>query len=57
MEALTRKYALLTSMQVKVAGLEMVEDPKVTAKGIKKLHEGLKTKKKYANDVEQEIKH
>ena len=53
MDALSRKHVLLTSMQVKVVGLEMVKDPKFTFKGIKKLHEGLKTKKKYAKCVEQ----
>ena len=40
-------------MQVKVAGLEMVKDPKVRIKGIKKLHEGLETRKKYVKYVEQ----
>ena len=30
----------------------MVKDPKVKVKGIKKLHEDLKTKKKYAKYVE-----
>ena len=38
MEALSRKHALLTSMQVKVVGFKMVKDPKVRIKGIKKLH-------------------
>ena len=53
MEALSRKHALLTSMQVKVVGLEMVKDPKVRIKGIKKLHEGLNVEKKYAKYVEK----
>ena len=35
MDALSRKHALLTSMLVKVVGLEMVKDPKVRVKGIK----------------------
>ena len=56
-EALSRKHALLTSMQVKAVELEMVKDPKVRVNGIKKLHEGLKTENKYAKYVEQEIKH
>ena len=54
-EALSRKHALLTSMQVKVVGLEMVKDPKVRIKGIKKLHEGLKPEKKYAKYVEKKF--
>ena len=37
-DTLSRKHALLTSKQVKVVGLEMVKDPKVRVKGIKKLH-------------------
>ena len=36
MDILSRKHALLTSMQVKVVGLEMVEDPKVRDKHYKK---------------------
>ena len=56
-EALSRKHALLTSIQVKVVELEMVKDPKVIVNGIKKLHEGLKTEKKYAKYVEQTIMH
>ena len=56
-DTLSRKHALLTSMQVKVVGLEMVKDPKVRVKGIKKLHEGLKTEKKYMKCVEQTNKH
>ena len=46
MDTLSRKHALLTSMQVKGIGLEIVKDPKVRVKGIKKLHEGLKIEKK-----------
>ena len=56
MEALSRKHDLLTSMHIKVVGIEMVKDPKVRVKGIKKLHEGLKIKKKYAKYVELAIK-
>ena len=54
-EALSRKHALLTSMQIKVVGFEMVKDPKVRIKGIKKLHEEvcLKTEKQNAKYVEQ----
>ena len=51
-DTLSRKHALLTSMQVKVVGHEMVKDLKVRVKGIKKLHEGLKTEKKYVKCVE-----
>ena len=36
-DALSRKHALLTSMQVKVVGLKIVKDPKVRVKGIKML--------------------
>ena len=57
MDALNRKHALLTSMQVKVVGLGMLKDPKVRVKGIKILHEGLKTEEKYAKCVEQTNKH
>ena len=58
MEALSRKQVLLTSsMQVKVVVFNMVKDPKVRVKGIMKLHEGLKTKKKHVKYVEQENKH
>ena len=58
MQALSRKHVLLTSyMQVKVVVFNMVKDPKVRVKGIMKLHEGLKTKKKHVKSVEQENKH
>ena len=59
MEALSRKHALLISMQVKVVGFEMVKDPKVRVKGIKKIHEDvhLKTEKQNAKYVEQENMH
>ena len=53
----SKKNALLTSMQVKVVGLEIIKDPKVRVKGIKMLHEGLRTKEKYAKCVEQTNKH
>ena len=56
LDALSRKHALLTSMLVKVVGLEMVKDPKVRVKGIKMLHR-LKTEEKYVKCVEQTNKH
>ena len=55
-DALSRKHALLTSMLVKVVGLEMVKDLKFRVKGIKMLHR-LKTKEKYVKCVEQTNKH
>ena len=56
-DTLSRKHALLTSMPVKVVGLEMFKDPKVRVKGIKKLHEGLKTNKNYVKCVQQRNTH
>ena len=58
-DALSRKHALLTSMQVKVVGFEMGKDPKVRVKRIKKLHEEvhLKTEKKNAKNVNQVNNH
>ena len=35
-DTLSRKHALLTSMEVKVVGFEMVKDPKVKDKHYKK---------------------
>ena len=35
-DTLSKKHALLTSMEVKVVGLEMVKDPKVKDKHYKK---------------------
>ena len=52
MDALSRKHVLLTSVLVKVVGLEMVRDPKVRVKGIKLLHH-LKIEEKYEKYVEQ----